>query len=91
MYGRQTFVIPTEKTVVPNPQPEEKPRPSLPEIKDYTEVEQDKSDKTDTAISIVSTPERTNIDDEVPTSFHIDFTKAVKLDNISVTIKKKVI
>ena len=87
----QTFVIPTEKTVVPNPQPEEKPRPDLPEIKDYTEVEQNKSDKTDTAMSIVSTPERTNIDNEVPTSFHVDFTKAVKLDNISVTIKKKVI
>lgn len=80
-----TVVIPKEKTVVPNPQPEEKPRPELPEIVDYTKMESGTVEPgTVTEKQTLLTPKQVAINDALPESFEIHFANTISMDEHTV-------
>lgn len=92
----QTFTIPgAEQEPVPNPQPEEKERPSLPQITDLTkkdsktEKQKDSDLEENVSTAQLITDEKLFYDDEVPESFELEFDIPINIDNASFTIKRR--
>lgn len=80
-----TFVIPKEKTRVPNPQPEETKRPSRPEIVDLTK--ENAAPKKEDAEEV----KRKKIAfEDLPQNFTIDFPSTISIENAVVKIERSV-
>nr|DAP54852.1 MAG TPA: hypothetical protein [Caudoviricetes sp.] len=94
-YGRWSkiisVVLPKEKTVVPNPQPEDKEKPKGPEILDLTKEPEKK--KATPALpekpSIVETEKHVVYKDDLPSSFDISFTVPVSIEEATVRIERR--
>lgn len=80
-----SIVLPKEKTVVPNPQPEEKEKPKGPEILDLTKQE----NKKPLEPSIVETAKKVIYQDELPKSFDIVFSIPVNIEDAKVKIERR--
>ena len=82
-YGRWsetiTFVLPKTKTIVPNPQPEEKEKPKRPEILDLTKKADPPQKAPEEKPSIVKTPKMVIYDENTPKEFKIEFAEEVQI------------
>lgn len=92
-YGRWSkivsVVLPKEKPIVPNPQPEDKEKPKGPEILDLTKETEKETPSLLEKPSIVKTEKHVVYEDDLPSSLDISFTVPVSIEEVAVRIERR--